>query len=382
MILDKAEYYFSQYKAKLSFENVNREFKKWISSQKSLSGGEKAYNKIDDQGRVYQSVSMAWPNKKQAPNDYFLPIIHPVTNKPCVVPPRGWRNPSLTMKKLLNAGLILFGKDELTQPRRKYLLSENMDENLPSLLYFGGSDTALLEELKIPFDTPKVVQICKEHIQSFSNPGDIILDFFSGSATTAHAILRLNSETGEKRKYIQVQLQELIDDKSLAFKEGYNTICELGKERIRRASSKIKAESNADIDYGFRVYRLDESNMEDVYYRPQEFEQKDIDLFANNVKPDRSAEDLLTQVILDWGLSLDLPIEQTKIESKIVFKVAGNSLFACFENNIDEDFAKEIAKDKPLRIVFKDSSFKDDTAKENVKQLLEQLSPETEMKVI
>ena len=174
----------------------------------------------------------------------------------------------------------------------------------------------------------------------------------------------------------------MTDENSEAFKEGYRNICEIGKERIRRAAKKIKEETNAVIDYGFRVYRLDESNMQDVYYKPQEYQQGQLDAFSDNVKPDRTADDLLAQVMLDWGLQLSLKIETLTINDKNVFNVAQNSLLACFDSNIDEAFAKEIAKYKALRIVFKDSSFKDDTAKENVKQLLKQLSPETEMKVI
>ena len=146
-------------------------------------------------------------------------------------------------------------------------------------------------------------------------------------------------------------------------------LTELGKVRIGLAAKKIKEETGADIDYGFRVYRLDESNMQDIYYAPQEYVQDKLDLFADNVKPDRSAEDLLTQVLLDWGLPLSLKIEKASIAGKEVFKVAGNSLYACFDSGVDESFAKAIAEEEPLRIVFKDASFKNDTAKSNVKQL-------------
>ncbi len=202
---------------------------------------------------------------------------------------------------------------------------------------------------------------------------------------------------------------------SRTYKAGYKNICEIGKERIRRAANKIvndqwlivneykaalekeKDEKKRDeiqskidtlqlkinnLDHGFRVYRLDSSNMEDVYYKPQDYSQTNVDIFADNIKPDRSADDLLAQVMLDWGLPLSLKIEQVSIKGKQVFKVAENSLFACFDKGIDEVFAKAIAKEAPLRVVFKDSGFKDDTAKVNVKQLLKQLSPETEMKVI
>ena len=244
--------------------------------------------------------------------------------------------------------------------------------------------------------------------------GEIVLDFFSGSATTAHAVMQLNAEDGGIRKYIMVQLPEATDEKSEAYKAGYNNICEIGKERIRRAANKIKESLNQDsqngqdkqdlfnrgnqdnqsnpgsdnnqansgLDLGFRVYRLDSSNMQDVYYKPQDYNQGTLDLFADNVKEGRTAEDLLTQVMLDWGLPLSLPMERKTISGKEVYAVAGDSLYCCFDDGIDEAFAKEIAQEKPLRIVFRDKGFKDDTAKENVKQLLKQLSGGTEMRVI
>ncbi len=211
---------------------------------------------------------------------------------------------------------------------------------------------------------------------------DLVLDFFSGSASCAHSVLDHNSQDEVKRRFIMVQLPEVTDEKTEEFKEDLYNICEIGKERIRRAAKKIKEETGADIDYGFRVYRLDESNMQDVYYRPKDYKQENLDLFADNVKPDRTPDDLLAQVMLDWGLPLSLKIERKKIHGKEVLKVAENSLYACFDKEIDEEFAKAIAIDKPMRIVFRDNGFKNDTAKTNVKQLLKQLSPETEMKVI
>jgi adenine-specific DNA-methyltransferase len=232
------------------------------------------------------------------------------------------------------------------------------------------------------FDTPKPVGLLFDLIDHGLSQNQIILDFFSGSATTAHAVMKLNAEDGGKRKFIQVQIPEKVDSESDAFRVNLESIAEIGKERIRRAAKKIKDETSADIDYGFRVYRLDESNMQDVYYRPQDLDQKKMDLFGDKVKPDRNEDDLLAQVMLDWGLPLSLKIDQATVTGKKVFKVADNSLFACFDPGIDETFAKAIANEKPLRIVFKDAGFKDDTAKTNVKQLLKQLSPETEMKVI
>ena len=286
---------------------------------------------------------------------------------------------------------IWFGEKGNNTPRVKKFLTEVKDGITPMTVWnykdVGHSQEAAqkLKDLfdgKDYFDYPKSIPLLERVFQLYSNKDSIILDFFSGSATSAHAVMQLNSEDGGKRKFINVQLPENTNEKSEAFKAGYKNICEIGKERIRKAAKKIKKDTGADIDYGFRVYKLDESNMQDVYYKPQEYNQTQLDAFADNVKPDRTADDLLAQVMLDWGLPLSLKIEQASINGKQVFKVADNLLFACFDNGIDEAFAKEIAKEAPLRIVFKDSGFKDDTAKTNVKQLLKQLSPETEMKVI
>jgi len=231
------------------------------------------------------------------------------------------------------------------------------------------------------FNYTKPIELMSFLINRSTVDQDIVLDFFSGSASTAHAVLILNAENKNNRKFIQVQLPEFTDEKGEAYKAGYNDICDIGKERIRRAAKKIKEETGADIDYGFRVYRLSDSNMQDVFYKPQDYKQETIDMFSDNVKPDRTPDDLLAQVMLDWGLPLSLKIEQASISGKHVFKVANDSLYACFDKGIGEEFAKAIAVDKPLRIVFRDSGFKDDTAKTNVRQLLKQLSPETEMKV-
>lgn len=257
-IMAKAKSLFGKIGDGFSREDADRAFAKWLAARNDFSMGEKAYNRIDAAGEAYQSVSMAWPNKKKAPDDYFIPLVHPVTGKACPVPERGWRNPPATMQKLLAAGLIIFGEDETKQPRRKYPLKDNLTENIPSLLYYGGSDTALLAELGIPFDTPKVTNIVKEHIAAFTNGDDIILDFFSGSATTAHAVMERNAEDGGRRRFIMVQLPEECPPGSAAARAGFRTICEMGAERIRRAGEKILAEHAgkngiATLDTGFRV---------------------------------------------------------------------------------------------------------------------------------
>ena len=247
-------------------ELANKKLADWAKAQRDLSGGERAYCKIDENGEVYRPVSMAWPNKKKAPDEYFIPLIHPVTGKPCPVPLRGWRNPPDTMARLIDQGLILFGPDETTQPTRKYYLRDNMMENIPSLLYHGGSDDQLLREMGIPFDNPKVVSIVKEHIRAFTNPGDIVLDFFSGSATTAHAVMELNAEDGGARPFIMVQSAEETRDPSPARQAGFETISELGRTRIKRAGEKLLnglPEGMPKPDVGYKVMKVEKAFTEE-----------------------------------------------------------------------------------------------------------------------
>jgi adenine-specific DNA-methyltransferase len=343
-----------------------------------------------------------------------------------------WRYGKLKMKEFVDKGDIDFvcrqdgtyiayekirSEDSRFKPYRTWVNDVNATSE-------GSIEVRELFEGKKVFDFPKPLSVLRKCISvgcSIFND-EIILDFYSGSATTAHAVMQLNAEDGGKRQYIMVQLPESTDEQSEAYKAGYPTICEIGKERIRRAGKKIVAELReqlaqkqaelakrrqgqlafaedeaaaalqaeiagleeriAGLDIGFRVYRLDSSNMQEVYYRPQDYQQASLDLFADNLKPDRTPDDLLAQVMLDWGLPLSLGIERLAIAGKQVFRVAENSLYACFDTGIDEAFAKAVAQDQPLRVVFRDNGFKDDTAKTNVQQLLKQLSPETEMKVI
>lgn len=381
-ILKKADQLFSKVGDNYTLDDANAEFSAWMRMQKNFSGGEKAYNKIDGKGDVYRPVSMAWPNKKKAPDDYFVPLIHPVTNKPCPVPDRGWRNPSATMKKMMAEGRILFGKDETTIPNSKYLLKDNMYENIPSLLYYGGSDTELLSQMHIPFDTPKAVNICKEHIKSFTGEGDLILDFFSGSATLAHAIMQANAEDHRKRKYIMVQIPEIIAKNTEAYRQGYRNICQIGKDRIRRAGELIKKETGADIDYGFRVLRVDDTNMKDVYYSAEEYSQNLLFMLESNIKEDRTDLDLLFGCLLDWGLPLSLPYRSEKIEECTVHNYNDGDLIACFDGNIPEDVITVIARMQPLRVVFRDSSFADSSSKMNVEEIFKLMAPDTAVKVI
>ncbi|MDW3192647.1 MAG: site-specific DNA-methyltransferase [Cytophagales bacterium] len=319
-------------------------------------------------------------------------------------PNRGWSKSRETVEKMIDDGRILFPSKPDGRPREKKFLS-SLNSTVTGFstwleskeVAFNTDGTRELTELLDGkyFDFPKPLKLLTKFIEQGTTEDSLVLDFFSGSSATAHAVMQMNLRDSGNRKYIMVQLSEATNDKSAAYNAGYKTICEIGKERIRRAAKKIKEEKlekakkdglfadfTDEQDYGFRVYRLDSSNMQDVYYSPQDYGQSNLDLFADNVKPDRTADDLLAQVMLDWGLPLSLKIEPATIAGKQLFKVAEDSLYACFDQGIDEDFAKAIAADKPLRIVFKDSGFRNDTAKTNVKQLLKQLSPETEMKVI
>lgn len=237
---------------------------------------------------------------------------------------------------------------------------------------------------KVGFDYPKNTPLLKTLFKMYSqnkNQG-IFLDFFSGSATTAQSILQLNAEDGGTRKYIMIQLPEKCDEKSEANKNGYNTICDIGEERIRRAAKKIKEETNANIDYGFRVYKVDSSNMKDIYYMPSDLSQEQLELFESNIKEDRTSEDLLTQVLLDLGLTLDLKIEEKEIMNNKVYFVDDNALIACFDNSIDINIVDEICKYNPLKVVFKDSSFKYDNDKINLEEKFKKLSPETEISIL
>lgn len=381
-ILNKAAQLFAKVTDSYTLEDANAEFSAWMRLQNDFSGGEKAYNRIDENGNVYRLVSMAWPNKKKAPDDYFTPLIHPVTRKPCPVPDRGWRSPSATMRRMAQEGRILFGKDETTIPNSKYLLIDNMYENIPSLLYYGGSDVDMLAQMKIPFDTPKVVNICKEHIKSFTGKGDIVLDFFSGSATVAHGVLQANAEDGLDRRFIMVQIPEIIAENTQAYGQGYRDMCQIGRDRIIRAGERIKSETYADIDYGFRVFKVDDTNMKDVYYSPEEYDQNMLFLMESNIKSDRTDLDLLFGCVLEWGLPLSLPYRSQVIDGCSIHDYNDGDLIACFSETIPDSVLRAVAKRRPLRAVFRDGSFPDSPAKINVTEIFKHLSPDTRIKVI
>lgn len=252
----------------------------------------------------------------------------------------------------------------------------------------GQKEFNLLFDTKAKlFQSPKSPFLLAQLCQTSTNESDIVLDFFSGSATAAHAVMALNAEDGGKRKFIMVQLPEACDEKSEAYKAGYKTIAEIGKERIRRAGKKIKGENAGksgidQLDIGFRVLKIDSSNMKDVYYAPDAIQQGDLLAQVDNIREDRTPEDLLFQVLLDWGVDLALPITTETIAGRKVFFVDGNALAACFVTGINEEFVKVLAARHPLRAVFRDAGFRSDSVKINIEQIFKLISPTTEVKSI
>ena len=268
---------------------------------------------------------------------------------------------------------------------------ERVDTTEPFWGFFSkelGTAESAKKELKSiigshGFETVKPVEIIKRLIYHSTCDNDIICDFFSGSATTAHATMELNAEDGGNRKFILIQLPESIDEKSESYKAGYKNICEIGKERIRRAVKKIAEENpKAKFDGGFRVLKCDSSNMKDIYYTPSETQQSLFDTYADNIKEDRTPEDLLFQVMLDLGVLLSSKIEETTIAGKQVFNVADGFLIACFDNDVTEETVKAVAEKKPYYAVFRDSSMANDSVATNFDQIFASISPDTVRKVL
>lgn len=274
---------------------------------------------------------------------------------------------------------------------RRYLSAEEIDNEkaiTDLILDWGDNQDSEKEQKEILgikcFDYTKPVALLFNLIKSITKEDDMILDFFSGSATTAHAVMQLNAEDGGNRKFIMVQLPEKCDEKSEAYKAGYKTICDIGKERIRRAGKKIKEEnpSATDLDVGFRVLKLDSSNMKDVYYKPTDYSQGFLQQLEDNIKEDRTPLDLLFQVMLELGKPLSAKIEENEIAGKKVFIVDDNDLIACFDENITEEVVKAIAQKKPLYAVFRDNSFSSDTIVVNFDQIFATYSPNTTRRVL
>ena len=319
---------------------------------------------------------------------YDYPIKNPNTGE-IFNPPAGrcWITNPITMDKWIEEGRVFFGQNGKGAPQLKRYLSEVQSGVVPTTYWSyeecGHNDEARKEVKSLfekpPFDSPKPTRLMKQIIKIGSDSDSIILDFFSGSATTAHAVMQLNAEDGGHRKFIMVQLPEPCDEKSEAYKAGYKNICEIGKERIRRAGKKIKEENpltTQDLDIGFRVLKLDDSNMKDVYYAADDYEQRNLMDMISNIKEDRTDLDLLFGCLLDWGLPLSMPYQSEQIDGCTVHTYNDGDLIACFDNNIPESVVREIAKRKPLRAVFRDSSFSSSPEKINVFEIFKLYMPE------
>lgn len=329
-------------------------------------------------------------------NGYY-DVVSPLTGKVFNVPKgKHWVYAPDTMKKMLAENRIYFGKDGNAFPAVKQFLSDVTGRRASSLLLYedyGHTDMAKKDLIKlfsdlvqVPFDTPKPVKLIKMLSILGTEKDDIILDFFSGSATTAQAVMELNAEdSSSHRKYVLVQIPELLEDNPGAEAIGLHTIADVGKERIRRAGKKIKEDSpltTQDLDVGFRVLKCDTSNMKEVYYNPAEYEVSMFSRLEDNIKEDRTPEDLLFQVMLDLGVLLSSKIEETTIAGKKVFNVEDNYLIACFDSDVTEETIKAIAKQKPYYFVMRDSSMASDSVATNFDQIFATYSPDTVRKVL
>lgn len=323
------------------------------------------------------------------PNCHY-DLINPATGINYGRPQMGWRYDKNTMARLIAENRIIWPDTPDGRPRKKSFLSE-ITEVLPGFSSIVGVDvytrnaTKEVESLfgNRYFDFPKPSNLICDFVEQSTVKDSIVLDFFSGSGTTAHSVMQVNAKDGGNRKYIMVQLSEETDDKSEAFKAGYQNICEIGKERIRRAGKKIKEESpltTQELDTGFRVLKLDSSNMQDVYYTPSEFnEQK---LFDDNIKPDRTEEDLLFQTMIELGIELSAKIEKRSIAGKTVWSVSDGYLMACFDEEVNETTITEIARQQPYYFVMRDSSLANDQVADNFEQIWEEYSKDTVRRIL
>ena len=304
-----------------------------------------------------------------------------------------WMGEEATYKKYLAEGRIYFPKGGDGMPRKKYYQFEREDEGQCASNWwpheqFGHNQGAndLMTELfgtKNIFSNPKPVELLRAIIKIANvKDGDVVLDFFSGAASTAHALMKLNSEDNSHRKFIMIQVPEKCWEKSEAYKNGYNNICEIGEERIKRAGEKIKKETNADIDYGYRVFSVDSTNMRDVYYSTEDYSQDMLRMLESNIKEDRDDMDLLFGCLLEWGLPLSLPYSSEIIDGSTIHIYNEGDLIACFDEDISDEVIRSIARRQPLRAVFRDRSFSNSPAKINVAEIFKLLAPDTRIKVI
>lgn len=373
---------------------LQRAYTEWHREYKPQLGPLADYKFIDEAGVYAGSRSVHNPGKE----GYRYDVIHPETRKACKQPLMGYRFPEDTMKRLLAEERVLFGEDESKLIELKVYASE-FEDKFSSVFDLDGRTgpydlKALFPEGKKVFSNPKPVALLERLVAFATGPNDICMDLFGGSSTLAHAVMELGHREGGRRQFISVQYPEEIGQESKDAKEAYDFcrkaglkpfVSEISKERIRRAGASISKSAGHEGwsgDVGFRVLKVDSSNFEDIYYRPDELGQADLLAAVENIKPGRRAEDLLFQILVDWGVDVALPIRRDVVQGKTVFAVDGNALIACLDAGISDALVKELAAFQPLRLVFRDNSFDSDTAKINAEQIVRQLSPGTDIKAI
>ena len=383
-VLAQYQLFKSQFKS--DHDQIHAAMQEWFRGLASDDPrkAHKHYNWSDDRG-LYFAADFAGPDDGRASRPRH-DIFHPVTRKSCKKPSTGWRwdeektNWALAQKP----PRIHFGPDETTIPNRKSYLAEISVEPYPSVFYRDGRSATLEVEGLVGkgwFPFPKNTDVLAELIELATGPGDLIVDFFAGSGSTAHAMWNLNARERSTRRFVLVQLAEPTD------REQYETIAEISKRRLSEASRRLKESAGQQArvdsaDFGFRVLKIDTSSMNDVFYTPDAVTQEALFAQVDNIRPDRTPEDLLFQVLLDWGVDLGLPIGRETIAGKTVFFVDHDALAACFDTGIDEEFVKRLAKRQPLRAVFRDAGFASDSVKINVEQIFKLMSPGTELKTI
>lgn len=362
-------------------------FREWFRTKPEIEKGLQSYSEIDDNGRVFLRGPLASPNPRA---NLQYDLVHPVTGLPVPMHPNGWRYSRETMDQMMEEGRILFGEDHTNTPRRKMYLDEQEDQAIrPVVVQERATATAAVIDLlgADVFDHPKDTGVLSKWINSVTQGKDdaLVLDFFAGSGSTAHAVLAQNAADGGRRKFIVVQLDEALDSRSEAAKAGYATIADLARERIRRAGTRIATDavlSAEGPDVGFRVLKVATSNFADLLRTPDALKQDNLPLYTDSVKPDRTGEDLLFQVLLDWGLELTMPIAVEMIDGREVFFIEDGALVACFADSVSPGVVREIASREPLRAVFRDSGFARDADRINAEQVFAEVSPTTDVKAI
>lgn len=385
--LDEARTLFERLSAKhhKNWDLVQAEWRKFYGGLKDSDERKKLgrFSKVCERGPYRDDGDISWPGGGGPKYE----VLHPKTNKPCKVPNGGWVYPSKErFDEAVKAGRVVFGQDETTLPRQARYLLDGEGQVMPSVFY-SYAQTATMEFVELMgeriFENPKNWKDLRRVFSYLTRPDSIVMDFFAGSCSSVHALLQLNACEATARRYIVIQMPEECDQSSAAYKAGFRNLCELGRARIRKCAEVTRemfATTAASLDIGFRVLKIDTSNVKDVHYAPDEVNQDQLTLHTDNIKEDRTPEDLLFQVLVDWGVDLALPVTHETIAGKAVFFVDGNALAACFDPNISERLVKELAKRKPLRAVFRDSSYDSDSTKINVEQIFKLLSPETEVK--